>query len=192
VSLHQILEHAANGNMPEWAEATTARLEHACRVSGLLGSWADALGLHATEVSRWRAAGILHDALRDADPQLLRPRVAPDLQDLPDLALHGPAAAERLRVEGVHDGSLLRAVAYHTLGNDRLDHLGVALYAADFLEPGRDLLNDWRAELRARMPGEMTEVVREILAARIVHLLETGRPVRSESMAFWNSLSREG
>lgn len=192
MSLHPILERAGAGEMPAWAEATSARREHTSRVADLMGTWAEALGLGRAEVVRWRAAGVLHDALRDADPEALRPRVAPGLQDLPAFVLHGPAAAERLRIDGVKDGSFLRAVAYHTLGNAGLDDLGVALYAADFLEPGRDLRNGWRRELRARMPEAFTDVVREILAGRIAHLLETARPVRSETMAFWNSVSREG
>jgi 2-amino-4-hydroxy-6-hydroxymethyldihydropteridine diphosphokinase len=157
-----------------------------------MGGWAEAKALSAREASRWRAAGLLHDALRDADPDTLRPRVAPSLRDMPARVLHGPAAAERLRVEGVRDGGFLRAVAYHSLGHPRLDELGMALYAADFLEPGRDLLNEWRGELRARMPGQDADVVREILAARIVHLVKSGGPVRRETVAFWNTLSGEG
>ena len=192
MSLHPLLENAAVGEMPAWAEATPARREHAGRVAVLMGGWAEGLGLDAAGESRWRAAGVLHDALRDADPDALRPRIAPGLQALPAFVLHGPAAAERLRVEGVNDGEFLRAIAYHTLGHPGLDQLGVALYAADFLEPGRDLLNDWREDLRERMPGDLINVVREILAARLGHLLEAGRPVRSETMAFWNSLSHEG
>jgi 2-amino-4-hydroxy-6-hydroxymethyldihydropteridine diphosphokinase len=178
--------------MPDWAEASPRRREHALRVADLMGSWAVDLGLDAVGVDRWRAAGLLHDALRDADPEGLRSRVSPDLRDLPAFVLHGPAAAERLRVDGVADGGLLRAVAYHTLGHASLDALGKALYAADFLEPGRDFLNDWRADLRARVPTELDAVVMEVLAARIAHLIERGRPVRSETMGFWNSMAREG
>jgi HD superfamily phosphohydrolase YqeK len=107
--------------------------------------------------------------------------------------LHGPAAAEKLRIDGVRDAGLLHAVAYHTLGHADLGPEGRALYAADFLEPGRlGLRDDWRTALRARMPGEVHDVVREILSARVVHLVETGRPVRPETMGFWNSMAREG
>jgi hypothetical protein len=41
------------------------------------------------------------------------------------------------------------------------------------------------------MPGEMLDVVKEILAARIVHLLEHGRSVRAETIGFWNRLAEE-
>lgn len=66
---------------------------------------------------------------------------------------------------------------------------GKALYVADFLEPGRNLRNSWRAGLRSRMPQELEDVTREVAAARITHLVKKGRPVRPETFAFWNSLS---
>jgi 2-amino-4-hydroxy-6-hydroxymethyldihydropteridine diphosphokinase len=97
--------------------------------------------------------------------------------------------AVMLRREGVDDDELLRALAYHTLGHPELGRTGWALYAADFLEPGRDLKNEWRAALRARMPGEIAAVVKEILAARINFLIEHGRPVRRETVEFWNRVA---
>jgi 2-amino-4-hydroxy-6-hydroxymethyldihydropteridine diphosphokinase len=186
---HPILERAAAGELPAWAEADEPRRRHIERVGALLGAWADELGLPDAERARWLAVGALHDALRDAPPETLRPRVPPALARLPGRLLHGPAAAERLRIEGVADGELLRAVGYHTLGHPSLGRLGQALYAADFLEPGRELLDDWRAELRARMPGELSAVAREILRARIVHLVERGSEVRPETVGFWNALA---
>jgi HD superfamily phosphohydrolase YqeK len=162
------------------------------RVSALLDEWAEALELPAEERMRWRAVGHLHDALRDEAPAALRPRVPPALAGLPGPLLHGPAAAERLRVEGVEDGELLLAVGFHTVGDPRLRRLGRALYAADFLEPGRDFLPEWRAELRARMPAELDGVVREVVRARVQNLLGRGATVLSRSVEFWNALVEEG
>lgn len=139
--------------------------------------------------SRWAALGYLHDAVREDDPEALRPRVAPAFSGLPGRILHGPAAAEFLRLDGVEDGEFLNAVAFHTLGHRELRLMGKALYAADFLEPGRARLKGWRAELRARMPGEMDEVAREVLGARIAHLIDVGSPIRPETVGFWNALT---
>lgn len=189
MSPHPVVERAAGGTLPPWAEVSSRRMEHMERVAGLLGSWADALGLEPTEGVRWRAVGYLHDALRDAPPEALRPRVPPGLADLPGPLLHGPAAAERLRIDGVEDGELLLAVAYHTLGHADLGRLGRALYAADFLEPGRDLRNEWRAELRARMPDDLDAVVRDILGARIVHVVARGGALRTETVGYWNTFA---
>ena len=71
------------------------------RDAGLLTEWAKALELAEDETARWRSVGYLHDVLRDEEPVALRDRVPPDLKSLPGPLLHGPAAAERLRVAGV-------------------------------------------------------------------------------------------
>ena len=158
------------------------------RVSELLGTWADALGLSDWDRCRWRAAGFLHDALREAPPELLRARVPPDQSSLPGPLLHGPAVAERLRVHSVLDGELLVALTYHTVGHASLGTLGRALYAADFLEPGRVFLPEWRAGLRARMPEELDAVTRDIVAARVNHLVDRGLELLPDTVAFWNAL----
>jgi len=191
VSLHPLVEDAARGRLPGWAEASEARRSHMARVAVLMGEWSEELGLPDEERLRWLAAAWLHDALRDADPETLRSLVPPAMQGFPGPLLHGPAVAERLKTEGVGDGEFLLALAYHTLGHPGLGRLGQALYAADFLEAGRDLLNDWREALRAKMPEELDAVVRELVAARIVHLVERGSPMRPETVAFWNRLAWE-
>lgn len=190
--IHPLLWAAAAGKLPGWARVSPERRAHVERVSELMGDWAAERSLDEETAGRWRAAGLLHDVLRDADPEELRCRVPPGLADLPGLVLHGPAGAERLRLEGVDDGAFLRAVAYHTLGHPDFGVLGRALYAADFLEPGRAFRDGWRAELRARARGALDPVVREIVAARITH--QMGRPgrLRRETVAFWNVLVAEG
>lgn len=184
------LRDAEVGRLPEWAQVDQARIDHIARVATLLDEWAVALGLEERERARWRAAAWLHDALRLAPAAELRPLVPLDLHDLAAPLLHGPAAAAMLRREGVTDEGLLLAVGYHTLGHPDLDQLGRALYAADFLEPGRTFDPLVRATLRARMPASMDSVVPVILRTRIVYLLRTGHSVRGETMAFWNALTR--
>ncbi len=192
MTLHPLVERAAHGEIPTWAVATPKRREHLSRVAGLLATWAPGLTTSDVDGLRLAAAGYLHDVLRDAEPESLRRGVPPNLSTLAGPLLHGPAAAERLRLEGVEDGELLTAVAYHTLGHRRLGTLGRALYAADLLEPGRDLRNEWRDGLRSRMPSDLQAVVREILAARIAYVTDRGRPLRPETVGFWNSMAREG
>lgn len=186
-----VVTKAAEGDLPEWVVACGKRREHMARVAELLAEWAGALGLPQSEMVRWRAAGFLHDALRDEDPESLRARMPPSLRCLPGLLLHGPAAAERLRVDGVLDGELLRAVAFHTVGDPAFGALGKAVYAADFLEPGRSFLPEWRAELRERMPGDFDEVVHDIARARIKNLLERDISVLPRTVGFWNALVEE-
>lgn len=158
------------------------------RVSALMGEWAAALRLDDDAQRRWRAAGFLHDVLREVPPDELRPLVDESLRDLPGKLLHGPAAAVRLREHGVTDEPLLRAVTFHTLGHPDLDELGRALFIADYIEPGRRYDPVRLAALRARMPGARASVLLDVLRARIGRLLAEGRPMRNETIAFWNSL----
>ncbi len=159
------------------------------RVATLLGEWATRRGESEREKIRWMAAGYLHDALRDEDPERLRGHVPAPFDELPGKVLHGPAAADFLRKEGVDDEELLHAISYHTVGSKDFGEIGFALVAADFLEPGRKMREDWRAELRERAAGDLREVVKEILADRLGSLLERRRPLGLEAVDMWNLLS---
>lgn len=180
---------AARGILPPWARVSEGRRAHIERVVALLDEWAQALRLPDDERERWRAAGWLHDALRDAEVHELSGCVPPEARSFPPPLLHGPAAAELLR--GELDEELCMAIRYHTTGHPELGRLGRALYLADFLEPGRDFEEEWRASLRARMPEGMPEVLREVIAARIEHLLELRKPIREETAAFWSRVVEE-
>lgn len=190
-TVHALLEALLDGRPPEWMAAGEERIAHMDRVAVLMDGWASELSLPGDERRRWRAAGLAHDLLRDEDPEELRTHVPPSLAGLPGPILHGPAVAERLRIAGVEDGELLTAVAHHTVGDPRFGRLGCALYAADFLEPGRAFLPDWRAERRARMPSDFDTVVREIAGARIRNLVDRGSVILPRTVAFWNSITRE-
>jgi HD superfamily phosphohydrolase YqeK len=165
-------------------------MEHLHRVADLMGSWARDLSLHETDLTRWRAAGMLHDALRDAAPESLRPWVDPRFRDLPGPLLHGHAVAARLASDGVPDPELLLAIAWHTTGHPDLDPLGHGLYLADYLEPGRSHDPDGAASLRDRMPGQMAEVLKEVAARRIAWSLHRGRPLADATVRFWNGVIR--
>jgi HD superfamily phosphohydrolase YqeK len=187
-----LIEAAAAGSLPEWANVGRWRRAHIERVATLLGEWAHKLALPERDQIRWRAAGFLHDALRDAPPAELRPLVPESLRLLSNQLLHGPAVAERLRRDGVHDEALLRAVTYHTIGHPELDELGRALFIADYIEPGRRHDPARLAVLRARMPEARADVLRDVLRARMERLLTEGRAIRSETAAFWNALGNHG
>ncbi len=184
-----LIEGAAAGVLPDWAEAGPRRRAHMGRVAALMDAWAAGLGLDARERMRWRAAGWLHDVLRDADPARLRASLGGGHPEWPSGLLHGPAAAARLAEEGVTDQPLLTAVAWHTLGHPDLDLLGRCLYIADYIEPGRTYEPALLAVLRARMPAAAAGVVREVARRRISRLLEAGRPIAPETAAFWNEVA---
>lgn len=182
------LDAYAAGELPDWALIGPARRAHAGRVAALLGEWAHRLGLDAADVTRWRAAGWLHDALRDAEADALRAEASPPFDSLPDAYLHGPVTADRLAADGIDDAELLDAIRYHTLGRAGLGLLGRALIAADYLEPGRHADPVWRATRRARMPADFDDVVRDVAAAKLRGSADAGTPVRTSFAGFWNSL----
>jgi HD superfamily phosphohydrolase YqeK len=189
LAMHPLLADAAAGTLPPWAEASAARRKHMRRVADLMERWAVPLG-RGGEVGRWRAAGMLHDALRDGDPGSLLTWVPPEMREAPVELLHGPAAAARLAVDGVADAALLLAVSYHTLGHPDLDLMGRALYVADYVEPGRLHDPDRLARLRERMPQARDRVLLDVAAARMTHALALRQPLHDVTVRFWNGLAR--
>ncbi|HYJ79670.1 MAG TPA: HD domain-containing protein [Longimicrobiaceae bacterium] len=185
--LAPLVRAAAEGLLPKWARASAKRRAHMERVAGLMRGWARELGLADAEVRRWAAAGWLHDALRDAEPDELRPQVPKGFRALRGKVLHGPAAAERLAGEA--DEELREAVRWHTLGSPRFRTLGRALYLADFLEPGRPFAPETEA-WRRRMPHELDAVLREVVDSRVRHVERGGGAVHPETRAFHASLAQ--
>ena len=180
--------HSEIPELPSWAVATPKRRAHIARVAALAGSWAERRGVSDAERQRWITAAAWHDSLRDAEPAELRKQVSGAFADWPGKLLHGPAAAERLRTEGFEDEGILTAIAYHTVGHPSLDDAGRALYMADYLEPVRTYDQIGRAACRARMPHDMSGVLRDVLLSRIQNMLNSHRPLRSETLAFWNQV----
>ena len=187
--LHQII-HAAGAERrhPDWAVMTEVRRRHTERVGQLMWQWSGTLGHDRETRIRWRAAGLLHDALKDETPALLRPEVD-DAGAWPESLLHGPACANRLRAAGVDDDSLLGAVAFHTTGHADFRALGQALYMADFLEPGRRGLVRERSDWRRRMPSGWHAVLAEVATAKIGNLLNRGIPIPRTTAGFWRAIT---
>ena len=185
--MHPLIEAAGiRGEFPVWACLSEIRRGHARRVSALIGDWADELAIEESDRIRWRAAGLLHDALKDADPGDLTEFVS---TSWPDPLLHAPAAAERLLRDGVEDEELLLAVRYHSVGHPDFGTLAEHLYLADYLEPGRTFLADEREALRARMPNARADVLRAVVRRRIYSRLEADTPVLMASIEFWNRIA---
>lgn len=180
---HPRLLEAGEGRLPAWANVSGERMAHLRRVMALMDDWAGGLGVPEEERYRWRAAGLLHDALKGVEPAELRIWAGPDL---PEPILHGPACGGRLREEGVRDEEVLLAIAYHSIGHPSFTPLGECLYVADYVDPGRRSRRARRASLRDRMPEERTEVVLEVAGLRMRDLLEKRRQVLPASVQFWN------
>lgn len=159
-------------------------MPHLASVAAVMQDWATRLGLDRRERARWTAAGWLHDALRDADPEGL----AAEADEFPAKVRHGPAVAARLREAGVDDEEMLQAIAYHSLGCGGMERLGRYLYLADYLEPGRTFDRTVLDELAQHLPHDPLTALRGVCARRIAHQLGKGTALRPETVAFWNEL----
>ncbi len=169
---------------------TPERIAHIERVAGLVGEWAEEMGVPDSERNRWFRAVWLHDALRDASDEELE-RWAPSTPGPPELK-HGPASAARAKAEGEIDRGVLDAVRYHSVGLAEWDMVGRVLYCADFLEPGRLFDREWRAELAAEFPREPTRVLREVARARLAYTVKSRWPILEPTYRFWNALAASG
>jgi len=176
---------AAALTLPAWAQVSDKRRAHIERVVALLDRWASDMGLPDDEASRWRAAGTLHDALRDAPEPMLRALTGDGTADA--VLLHGPAAAVSAEQDGERRQDVLDAVRYHTIGSPNWASTGRALYLADFLEPGRKFLIAERAAVAARVPAHFDDAFRQGLRLRIEWSLAQGGELFPETSALWNA-----
>ncbi|MEE8572214.1 MAG: HD domain-containing protein [Gemmatimonadota bacterium] len=184
--MHTLVERAGTAKeLPDWARCGRKRYAHSIRVGDLLETWATSLGIPDAERIRWRAAGVLHDALKDASDEALRALAG---AGWPDPVAHAPACAARLRADGVEDDSLLDAITYHPVGHPDLDDLGKYLILADYMEPGRDFQSLERASLRDRLPADRDDVLAIVVGQRLTRLLEKRRPLMKCSVDSWNRL----
>lgn len=173
--------------LPAWAIVTPKRRAHIARVTALLDRWAREMRLPTAEAAAWRDAGRWHDALRDADEQMLR-AILPDAGALPFAVLHGPAAAIRLAADGEAREDVLEAVRWHTLGSSAWARAGRALFMADFLEPGRKFMATERAFVTAQVPRDFDGAFRQVVRLRLDLTLREGGTIFPETAALWNSI----
>lgn len=179
--------HAASDlSLPGWAVASPKRREHIGRVTTLLDQWATVMAIPAAERTAWHDAGLLHDALRDAEePQL---RALSKNSDAPVEILHGPAAAAHLESIGETRRDVLEAIRWHTLGHAGWARTGQALFMADFLEPGRKFMVSERGWLAQMVPDDFTGVFRQVVKSRLEWSLREGKGLHPETVAMWNAV----
>jgi 2-amino-4-hydroxy-6-hydroxymethyldihydropteridine diphosphokinase len=173
-------------SLPGWAQVSERRRAHIDRVVALLATWAERMGLPDDEASRWLAAGVLHDALRDAPLPMLR-ALTGDGSTSQDL-LHGPAAANRAEQDGERRQDVLEAVRFHTVGSTDWKRTGKALYMADFLEPGRAFLIAERAFIADHVAHDFDAAFRQCIRLKLEWSLAQGGELFPESVALWNSV----
>lgn len=172
--------------LPEWAQVTDRRRAHIDRVVAMQARWAERMGLADDEASRWLAAGVLHDALRDAPEQMLR-ALTGDGATPPEL-LHGPASAVRAEQDGERRKEVLEAIRHHTVGSSEWKRTGKALYMADFLEPGRSFLVVERAFIADSVSHDFDAAFRQCVRLKLEWSLRQGGELYPQSVELWNAV----
>ncbi len=117
------------------------RYEHSLRVVDTALVMGSRFGLNPEKV---RLAALLHDYAKDMAPQELlqiarkENLLSDPVEEYQPELLHGPVGAFLCKTElGIEDEQVLRAIRYHTTGNEQMSTLGIVIYLADLLEPGR-------------------------------------------------------
>ncbi len=137
-------------------------------------------------------AGLLHDYARGlsgsdllkiaSDNNLMLEeveRLAPDL-------LHAKIGAFLLEKElGLEDAEMLQAVAFHTLGHEKMTELDKVIYIADMIEPGRDYPGIER--LKCLAFRSLDEGVLFGLDITIRHCIERRRLIHPQSIRARNA-----
>ena len=172
--------------LPSWAQVKKSRRKHIARVTWLLAVWAEEMGLAPADRQAWIDAGRFHDALRDASVEELRELAGSSMTEVE--LLHGPAAATRLARDGERRQNLLDAVRFHSIGSDKWDRVGRALYMADYLEPGRKFDLERRVKLAALVHRDFDDAFRQVVEARMEYARLNNFTVYPESTALLESL----
>ena len=143
--------------------------------------------IHGLDAAAARVAGLLHDAAKCL-PEKEQRRLAAGLADEGELAnpelLHAPAGAVVAKETfGVRDEEILAAIRCHTLGGSEMTGLMLAVFVADFIEPGREDFPGL-AEARALAGTDLRAAASKCAQLTKKHLEETGRAVhpRMETM----------
>ncbi len=101
--------------------------------------------------------------------------------------LHAPVGAALLQFElGLTDPAVIKAVAYHTTGREKMTLLEKVLYLADLVEPGRDF--DGVEKLREIAFTGLEPALLAAVDQTIQSVIRRGMLLHPRSVQFRNSL----
>lgn len=161
------------------------RYDHSVRVAVLCRDLCERFGLNA-QVGF--LAGIAHDMCKSGKDRWLIALASQDKCPISDIEnskpalLHGRAAAMLLSIDfGVDDESILGAIRHHTFGAPGLDGVGMILFVADKVEPGR---TDYDPERRKKiLSQDLDGMTRLVLEDNIKYLESRGKEVSMATLA---------
>lgn len=165
-----------------------ARFEHTRGVVKTVDRLARQHGLDST---RARVAAWLHDCGKALERDAMKPLLARANADAQERALpalwHAPVGAYLAHHEyGVRDREILDAIRYHSTGAPRSTPLQMALFVADYIEPGRPAWPELPS-LRRLARRDLKAAWAQVLRYKLIDLLERERPLHPRSLAAYHS-----
>ncbi|MGE5558169.1 MAG: bis(5'-nucleosyl)-tetraphosphatase (symmetrical) YqeK [Bacillota bacterium] len=164
------------------------RFEHSMRVAETANRLAAA---HRIPVEKSYLAGILHDVARDFSAEQLQGKIRefsinPDVIEAKEpVLLHGRIGALMVEKElGITDGDILQSIARHTTAGPGMTQLDKIIFAADFLEPGRQI--PVRDGIYRVIEADCQRGYWMILQAVLKYVAEKGFYLHRDTVMAWN------
>lgn len=150
-------------------------------------------GLYGADPQKAETAGILHDIMKDTDPeeQLSVIQEAGIMLSEVEKSSHklwhaiSGAAFVKMRL-GIVDEDILKAIRYHTTGRAGMSLLEKIIFIADFTSAERDF--DGAAELKKLVEKDLRQAILEGLCYTIRDLAGRRKTIHPDALAAYNEI----
>ncbi len=142
----------------------------------------------ATQLKQAYTAGLLHDCAKCLEEEEVRRLCTKYKLELSEIEkkypylIHAKLGAVLAKEKyGVTDPQILSSIRFHTTGHADMTTLEAIIFAADFIEPNRKMLN-CLPEIRSVIYTDLNRAVALILKQTLVHLKTKEQPVEDHTL----------
>lgn len=138
--------------------------------------------IHGADLERVKTAAYLHDIAKEFKQDEIKALLKDSDWEIDELewsipaVLHAPGGAELAKKDfKLKDHQILEAIRYHTLGHPEMGIIAQIIYAADFIEEGRQFKG--LDKIRKRVKADLKNGIYLIAHYSILYQLELDNPV---------------